>query len=38
MKKKFRRDALWPALIALGLFVFGAIFVAVGVVAAAGVL
>lgn len=38
MKKKFRRDALWPALIALDLFVFKAIFVAFGVAAAAGVL
>ena len=37
LEKKFRRDALWLALIALGLFVFGAIFIAVGVAAAAGV-
>lgn len=37
LEKKFRRDALWLGLIALGLFVFGAIFIAVGVAAAAGV-
>lgn len=37
LEKKFRRDALLLGLIALGLFVFGAIFVAVGVAAAAGV-
>ena len=37
-EEKFRRDALWPALIALGLFVFGVIFIAVGVAAAVGVL
>jgi hypothetical protein len=37
LEKKFRRDALVLALVALGLFVFGAIFVAVGVAAAAGV-
>ncbi|MGH3147608.1 MAG: E3 ubiquitin ligase family protein [Rubrobacter sp.] len=36
LEKKFRRDALWLGLIALGLFVFGAIFVAVGVAAALG--
>ena len=35
--EKARRDALWLALIALGQFVFGAIFVAGGVAAAAGV-
>lgn len=37
LEKKFRRDALMLTLIALGLFVFGAIFTAVGVAAAAGV-
>ena len=37
LEKKFKRDALLLALIALGLFVFGAIFIAVGVAAAAGV-
>jgi hypothetical protein len=37
LEKKFRRDALILTLIALGLFVFGAIFIAVGVAAAAGV-
>ncbi len=37
LEKKYERDALWLGLIALGLFVFGAIFVAVGVAAAAGV-
>jgi len=37
LEKKFRRDAFVLALIALGLFVFGAIFVAVGVAAALGV-
>ena len=37
LEKKFERDALWLGLIALGLFVFGAIFVAVGVAALLGV-
>ena len=37
LEKKFRRDALLLGLIALGLFVFGVIFVAVGVAAALGV-
>ncbi len=37
LERKFKRDALWLALIALALFVFGAIFVAVGVAAALGV-
>ena len=37
LEKKYRRDALWLGLIALGLFVFGAIFVAVGVAAGVGV-
>ena len=37
LEKKIRRDALILTLIALGLFVFGAIFIAVGVAAAAGV-
>jgi E3 ubiquitin ligase len=37
LEKKFRRDALLLTLIALGLFVFGAIFIAVGVAVAAGV-
>ena len=37
LEKKFKRDALLLALIALGLFVFGAIFLGVGVAAALGV-
>ncbi len=37
LEKKYRRDALWLGLIALALFVFGAIFVAVGVAAGVGV-
>lgn len=38
LKKKYRKDALVLGLIALGLFVFGLIFVGVGVAAAAGVI
>ncbi len=37
LERKFKRDALMLGLIALGLFVFGAIFVAVGTAAALGV-
>jgi len=37
LEKKFKRDALVLTLISLGLFVFGAIFLAVGVAAALGV-
>ena len=37
LEKKYEKDALWLGLIALGLFVFGAIFVAVGAAAALGV-
>ena len=37
LEKKYKKDALWLGLIALGLFVFGLIFVAVGVAAATGV-
>ena len=36
LERKYRKDALWLGLIALGLFVFGAIFVAVGAAAALG--
>jgi E3 ubiquitin ligase len=36
LEKKFKRDALWLGLAALGLFLFGAIFAAVGVAAATG--
>ena len=36
LEKKYRKDALVLGLVALGLFVFGLIFVAVGVAAAAG--
>lgn len=31
LEKKFKRDALWQGLIALGLFLFGLIFLAVGI-------
>ncbi len=36
LERKFKRDALVLGLIALGLFVFGLVFVAVGVAAALG--
>jgi E3 Ubiquitin ligase len=38
LEKKFKRDALWQGLIALGLFLFGLIFVVVGVGTGAAVL
>jgi hypothetical protein len=38
LEKKYRRDALWLSLIALGLFLFGAIFLGVGIAAATGAL
>lgn len=37
LEKKYRRDALWLGLVALGLFLFGTIFVGVGVADALGV-
>jgi hypothetical protein len=38
LEKKYRRDALWLAVIAAGLFLFGLVFLAVGVITGAGVL
>ena len=38
LEKKYRRDALWLALIAAGLFLFGLVFLAVGVSTGAAVL
>ena len=38
LEKKYRRDALWLGLIALCLFLFGAIFLGVGIAAAIGTL
>ena len=37
LEKKYKRDALWLGLIALGLFVFGAVFVAISMAASVGV-
>jgi hypothetical protein len=36
LEKKYKRDALWQGLIAVGLFLFGLIFLAVGVGVAVG--
>ena len=38
LEKKLKRDALWQGLIAVGLFLFGLIFVAIGAGVAVGLL
>ena len=38
LERKYRRNALWLGLIAAGLFLFGAIFLGVGIAAALGAL